>query len=182
MAGGPLRLGRQRPSGAEAAYAELHCHSHMSFLDGASAPEELVARAQHLGLSALALTDHASFGGVVRFARAAAAVGLPTVFGAELTLVGWDEPEVPPRRTGLPDPPGTHLVVLARDPEGYRRLSRLLAEAHLAGQDRLGPRCHLADLAEAHGGHWMVLTGCRKGPLARALEAGGPALARRRVA
>ncbi|WP_282436789.1 error-prone DNA polymerase [Aciditerrimonas ferrireducens] len=182
VAGGPLRLGRQRPSGAEAAYAELHCHSHMSFLDGASAPEELVARAQHLGLSALALTDHASFGGVVRFARAAAAVGLPTVFGAELTLVGWDEPEVPPRRTGLPDPPGTHLVVLARDPEGYRRLSRLLAEAHLAGQDRLGPRCHLADLAEAHGGHWMVLTGCRKGPLARALEAGGPALARRRLA
>mgnify|MGYP000214853849 CR=1 FL=1 len=52
-------------------YAELHCHSHFSFLDGASSPDELVAEAVRLGLSALALTDHDGFYGVVRFAEAA---------------------------------------------------------------------------------------------------------------
>jgi error-prone DNA polymerase len=199
VAGGHLRLSsaappdpaRTRPARLRTpgpVYAELHCHSHMSFLDGASSPEELVAEAHRLGLSALALTDHASLGGVVRFARAAASLGLPTVFGAELTLVGGETPvgrgtpTTPPVRTGLPDPPGTHLVVLARDPEGYRRLSRLLSQAHLAGEDHQGPRCQLADLAAAHEGHWMVLTGCRKGPLAQALQSGGPCLARRRLA
>lgn len=67
-------------------YAELHCHSNFSFLDGASHPEELVEEAVRLGLTALAVTDHDGFYGVVRFAEAAAAHGLPTVFGAELSL------------------------------------------------------------------------------------------------
>ena len=67
-------------------YAELHCHSNFSFLDGASHPEELATEAARLGLEALALTDHDGFYGVVRFAEAARAVGLPTVFGAEITL------------------------------------------------------------------------------------------------
>ena len=40
-----------------AAYAELHCHTHFSFLDGASAPDELVARAVELGMSGLAVTE-----------------------------------------------------------------------------------------------------------------------------
>ena len=95
------------------AYAELHAHSGFSFLDGSSDPEELVAEAHRLGLAALALTDHHGFYGVVRFAEAARAIGLPTVFGTEVTLA----PAGP--RTGEPDPSGTHLVVLARDPEGY---------------------------------------------------------------
>src|SRR5690606_17877547 len=64
-------------------YAELHCHSNFSFLDGASHPEELVEEAARLGLDALALTDHDGFYGVVRFAEAAREVGVPTVFGAE---------------------------------------------------------------------------------------------------
>ncbi len=67
-------------------YAELHCHSNFSFLDGASHPEELVTEAARIGLEALALTDHNGFYGVVRFAEAARDVGLRTVFGAELTL------------------------------------------------------------------------------------------------
>jgi error-prone DNA polymerase len=52
-------------------YAELHAHSNFSFLDGASHPEELVAEASRLGLSALALTDHDGLYGAVRFAEAA---------------------------------------------------------------------------------------------------------------
>ena len=96
---------------------------------------DLVAEAARLGLDALALTDHDGFYGVVRFAEAAKEVGMPTVFGAELTLAGHGTgfaAKAAPR-TGTPDPPGSHLVVIARDPAGYARLARALTEGHLAG-------------------------------------------------
>jgi error-prone DNA polymerase len=157
-------------------YAELHAHSGFSFLDGASDPEELVAEAHRLGLRALALTDHDGFYGVVRFAEAARVVGLPTVFGAEVTLSPGARP-----RTGEPDPVGEHLVVLARDPEGYARLATALADAHLSGGEKGKPVTTLAALAARHGGHWRVLTGCRKGAVAAALVAEGPAAARRQL-
>src|SRR5436305_9451853 len=99
-------------------YAELHCHSNFSFLDGASHPEELVEEAVRLGLDALALTDHDGMYGVVRFAEAAAALGLPTVFGSELSL-GLTRPQ-----NGVADPEGRHVLVLARDTEGYGRSCR----------------------------------------------------------
>nr|WP_232541780.1 error-prone DNA polymerase [Nocardia bovistercoris] len=67
-------------------YAELHAHSAYSFLDGASQPEAMVEEAVRLGLEAIALTDHDGFYGTVRFAEAAAEWGMPTVFGAELSL------------------------------------------------------------------------------------------------
>jgi error-prone DNA polymerase len=154
-------------------YAELHCHSNFSFGDGAAHPEELAEEAVRLGLDALAVTDHDGFYGVVRFADAARAVGLPTVFGVELTL---DGPLVPP--LGDPDPPGEQLVVLARDPEGYARLARAITLAQLAGQ-KGAPQIGLDLLAEHAGGRWAVLTGCRKGPLAAALAREGPAAAGR---
>ncbi len=156
------------------AYAELHAHSNFSFLDGASHPEELVAAAVRLGLHALALTDHNGLYGVVRFAEAARAFGLPTVFGAELTITGAGVSHV---RTGVPDPDGSHLVILARDPEGYARLSRVIAEAHLAGGEKGKPIITLDALSDHHQGHWQILTGCRKGALATALTDGGPTAA-----
>src|SRR5579875_1016740 len=91
-------------------YAELHCHSNFSFLDGASHPEELVEEAARLGLEALALTDHDGMYGVVRFAEAAERVGMPTIFGAEITL------NLAHNQQGIADPEGSHLLVLARDP------------------------------------------------------------------
>lgn len=72
-------------------YAELHCHSSYSFLDGVSDPDDLVRRASELGYSGLAITDSDGVYGVVRFARAAEELGIPTVYGAELTL-HLDEP------------------------------------------------------------------------------------------
>ena len=157
------------------AYAELHAHSGFSFLDGSSDPEELVAEADRRGLAALALTDHHGFYGVVRFAEAARATGLQTVFGTEVTLA----PAGP--RTGEPDPSGTHLVVLARDPEGYARLSTALAEAHLEGGEKGRPVFTLDALAAAARDHWLVLTGCRKGAVAAALMEAGPRAASREV-
>ena len=156
----------QRPSSA-VPYAELHAHSAYSFLDGASTPEELVEEAVRLDLRAIALTDHDGLYGVVRFAEAARELEMATVFGAELSLGGGD-------RTEDPDPPGPHLLVLARGPEGYRRLSRELARAHLAGGEKGKLRYDYDALSEAAGGHWHILTGCRKGHVRQALTTGGP--------
>ncbi|OBI31347.1 error-prone DNA polymerase, partial [Mycobacterium sp. E2238] len=172
----PKRGTYRPPDDARAArssipYAELHAHSAFSFLDGASTPEELVEEAARLGLRALALTDHDGLYGAVRFAEAAAELELRTVFGAELSLG-------PGARTETPDPPGPHLLVLARGPEGYRRLSRQLAAAHLAGGEKGKPRYDLDALTEAAGGHWHILTGCRKGHVRQALSQGPDAAGR----
>ncbi len=174
-----------RPVRSSVAYAELHAHSAFSFLDGASTPEELVEEAARLDLRALALTDHDGLYGAVRFAEAAAELDIRTVFGAELSL------GCPSRqggdigvgaRTEVADPPGPHLLVLARGPEGYRRLSRQLAAAHLAGGEKGKPRYDVDTLTEAAGGHWHILTGCRKGQVRQALSDGGPDAAERALA
>ncbi len=157
-------------------YAELHCHSSFSFLDGASDPEKLVEESARLGHEALAITDHNGFYGVVRFAEAARAVGLPTVFGAELTVDKLDISQA------QPDPDGTHLLVLARDPKGYAALARVISEAQLAGE-KGAPRFSMSSLDRwlepGEEDHWLVLTGCRKGAVPRALEREGPAAAAR---
>src|SRR5580658_1916682 len=135
-----------RRAGAGVPYAELHCHSNFSFLDGASHPEELVEEAARLGLGALAVTDHDGMYGVVRFAEAAATAGLPTVFGAEVTL------GLTRGQAGVPDPEGTHLVVLARDPTGYARLCKALSVAHLLGREKGRPQVDLPLLAAIGAG------------------------------
>src|SRR5438309_11872551 len=96
-------------------YAELHCHSAFSLLDGAALPEVLVARAKELGLAALALTDHDELGAQVRFAIAAMDIELPAIVGAELTVA-------------VPHAGGqliTHLPLLAETREGYANRSTL---------------------------------------------------------
>ncbi|MFR9731490.1 error-prone DNA polymerase [Saccharopolyspora sp. MS10] len=163
--------GGGEPAPAEVPYAELHAHSHFSFLDGASYPEELVAEAARLGLEAVALTDHDGMYGVVRFAEAAAEHGVRTLFGSELSL-GPDGARAT-ARTGEPDPPDQHLLVLARDPEGYGRLCRAITAAQLRGGEKGRPHYDLAELAAEADGHWVVLTGCRKGAVRSAWELGG---------
>jgi error-prone DNA polymerase len=163
---------------AEAAvpYAELHAHSGFSFLDGASEPEALVAEAARLGLEALALTDHDGLYGVVRLAQAAKGSGLRTVFGAELSLAA-DRFE----RSGVNDPVGAHLLLLARDAEGYRSLSKAIGDAHLLGDGKGRAVYDLEELASRAAGRWVVLTGCRKGLVPAALTSGGQAAARREL-
>jgi error-prone DNA polymerase len=109
-------------------YAELHCKTNFSFLEGASHPEELVARAAELGYAALAITDRNSLAGVVRAHVAAKALspalsqrereqngavpfssGLKLLIGAEITPVD-----------------ASPVVLWATDRAGYGRLSRLI--------------------------------------------------------
>ncbi|MEY2900156.1 MAG: hypothetical protein RL247_322 [Actinomycetota bacterium] len=138
-------------------YAELHLHSSFSFLDGVSAPEKLVETAHSLGLKGLALTDHNGLYGAVRFAEAAAVHQMPTIFGAELSL------NTAQSRTEGEDPPGEHLLVLARAEEGYHALSQALTEAHLSADEKGTLRCDLDTLADIGRDKWVILTGCRKG-------------------
>jgi error-prone DNA polymerase len=169
----PARPAPRRGKDRAAPWAELHCHSSYSFLDGVATPAELVTEAARLGVEVLALTDHDGMYGVPQFAQAAArlretGVALGTVFGAELSI------GLSAGQTGVPDPEGRHLLVLARDPEGYARLCAAISAAQLAGGAKGRPVYDTDALAGAHGGHWVVLTGCRKGPVPAALAAGGP--------
>jgi len=154
-------------------YAELHAHSSFSFLDGASSPESLVEEAARLGLHGLALADHDGFYGIVRMAEAAAAQKMlngstpATIFGAELSL-GLRTPQ-----NGIADPEGSHLLVLARQKEGYHRLAGALTHAQLTGDEKGRPLYDLELLSEQAGGQWMVLTGCRKGTVRQALTRAG---------
>ena len=90
-------------------YAELHCRTNFSFLEGASHPDELVNRAAELGLAALAITDRNSVAGVVRAHVAAKQAGLKLIIGAEIT-----PDDAPP------------VILLATDRAAYGRLSTLI--------------------------------------------------------
>ena len=168
----------ERPQ-AVVPYAELHAHTSYSFLDGASAPEELVEEAERLGLHALAVTDHDGLYGIVRFAEAAEHRQVKTVFGAELSL------DLPAPQKGNADPAGQHLLVLARQEEGYHRLAGAITHAQLRGAEKGRPVYDLRELAERSGGaadpRWAVLTGCRKGAVRQAYASEGAAGAAREL-
>ena len=129
-------------------YVELHCHSAYSFLDGASLPEELAARAAELGYQALALTDHDAVHGSLEFAHAAKSLGVRPITGAELTLA---------------TEPRAHVTVLCETPQGYANICRLLTIAY--ARDRLDPALDPGLLEEYQGG-LVCLSGCARCGLA----------------
>jgi len=134
------------------AYVELHAHSAYSFLDGASQPEELAARAAELGYPAFALTDHDGLYGSLEFAHAAKHFGVRPITGAEVTLDAG------------------HVTLLVESSRGYANLCRLLTAAHAhtrPGERRepVPPSLDRALLAELHEG-LVCLSGCARDGLA----------------
>lgn len=115
-------------------YAELHCKSNFTFLEGASHADELVAQACALGYHALAITDRNSLAGVVRAYTATKDHPLKLVIGAEITLQ-----DAPP------------VVLWATDRAAYGRLSRLITVGRRRAEKG---SCELrfVDLAELHEG------------------------------
>jgi DNA polymerase III alpha subunit len=187
------------------AYCELHAHSNFSFLDGASHPEDLVARAALLSMPALAITDHAGLYSAVRLWKAAAQTETPAareaglvpvrpIMGVELAIPRDERELVAARRgrklndsirgvrasRGWPGElhagpaPGDHLVLLARDPDGYSALSRLISRGHLAGEKQFPvfERSLIEAALDDARGHLVGLTGCRNGEVPRRLLAG----------
>ncbi|MBH9552660.1 error-prone DNA polymerase [Inhella gelatinilytica] len=135
-AGFPPQLGQQTPT----AYAELQCRSHFSFLRGASAPEELVQRAQAQGYAALALTDECSLAGVVR-----AHVALKRLVAEWRERAPERDPElelphlilgsqfaVHDDEADADTPPAFTLVALACQREGYGQLSQFITDLRRA--------------------------------------------------
>ncbi len=114
-------------------YAELHCHSAYSFLDGASLPDELAQRAGELGYTALALTDHNSVCGSMELAQAAPEHGVRAIQGAEVDVLCGQGPS-------------HHLTLLVRDGHGWSNLCRILTLAHAHTREGGSRR----DLGEAH--------------------------------
>src|SRR3954452_11625697 len=130
-------------------YVELHAHSAYSFLDGASQPEELAARAAELGYTALALTDHDGVYGSLEFAHAAKHFGVRPITGAEMTLEG-----------------GAHVTLLVEDARGYSNLCRLLTVAHAHTRDNttrdpMPPALDQMVLEELNEG-LVCLSGCAR--------------------
>jgi DNA polymerase III alpha subunit len=186
-------------------YSELHAHSNFSFLDGASHPEELIARAAMLAMPALAITDHAGLYAAVRIwkaaretetdaARHAGLSPVRPIVGLELTIPRTEDELRLARRgrklnlplrgeqasRGWPGEyhagpmPGDHLVLLARDVDGYTALSRLASRGHLAGEKQFPvfERALVQAALDDARGHLVGLSGCRNGEIPRLLLAG----------
>ena len=152
-------------------YAELHCHSNFSFLDGAAHPEELAAMAAMRGVGALAITDHNGLYGMVRFDSAARKAGVKPLIGCELTLealpgVKTPDPELlVDRRDTAPvrkrEQGRHHLTLLVADNAGFRNLCRLLSHANLAAR-RKGRAAANWELLAEHASGLIALSGCKR--------------------
>jgi error-prone DNA polymerase len=103
-------------------YAELQCHTHFSFLRGASAPEQLVERAHQLGYNALAITDECSLAGVVRAHVAAKELELPLLIGSQMVVTPED------------GSPSFRLIILAMNRNGYGNLSELITVGRMRAE------------------------------------------------
>src|SRR5256886_1693619 len=136
-----------------AGWVELHTHSNYDFADGAPDADGLADAGVEQGLEALALTDTNGLYGAVRFANAAKERGLRPIFGAELQL----------QEMG-------HVVLIARDRQGWTSLCRTISAAQLAGE-KTKPQATFELLAENAAG-LFALTGCAHGAVPRAVRAG----------
>jgi error-prone DNA polymerase len=146
-----------------APYVELHCHSALSLLDGASLPEALAEQAAILGYDGLAITDHDELGGVVRFGTACVEAGIRGILGAELTVL------VPDTRTAREARP-THLTLLAETREGYNNISSLITRARM-DTPRGAPAVPWSLVAQ-HADGVTALTGCPRGWVPQLLAEG----------
>lgn len=134
-------------------YAELHCSSNFSFLEGASHPEELIARAAALGYHAIAITDRDGLYAAVRLQESSQEHGIKPIFGARLTLEDQ-----------------SYLTLLATSAEGYQNLSQLITTGRRArpkGESVVGWH----DL-ERYARDLIVLSGGPRGSISQALLRG----------
>jgi DNA polymerase-3 subunit alpha len=149
-------------------FVHLHCHSEYSLLDGANRIDRLVGRAVELGMPALAITDHGNLHGAWGFQEKARKKKLRPIIGMEAYVSYGDR-----RQKERPaDAPAeyAHLVVLARDLEGYHNLVRLSSRGYTEGFYRKPRIDH--ELLEEHAAGLVVLSACLSGEVAKNLALG----------
>lgn len=135
-------------------FVELICRSYFSFLEGTTAPEQLVRTAAQLGMRALALVDRNGLYGATAFYRTCQEFGIRPIIGAQVTLEGHDE-----------------IILLCRNLTGYQKLSQLLTAAH-RGRAKGDPLVRMHQLAGLGGGDLICLLGGTFGVLPRILASG----------
>jgi DNA polymerase-3 subunit alpha len=143
-------------------FVHLHCHSEYSLLDGANKLAALVDRAVELGMPALALTDHGNLHGAYHFYETARAKGIRPIIGCEAYVAFGDH-----RSKEKPaDAPQdyAHLVLLARDLEGYHNLVKLVSIGQVEGFYRRPRIDH--QVLEGHAAGLLALSACMSGELA----------------
>lgn len=146
-------------------FVHLHVHTEYSLLDGAARIDALVERAKELGMTALAITDHANLYGAVPFYKACTENQIKPIIGMELYVI---EGNLQDRVRNAP-PPG-HLIVLAENEAGYRNLLKLATIANTDGNYMI-PRLNKEVLAR-HAEGLIALSGCQHGEVAQLLLAG----------
>ena len=157
-------------------YVELHARSAFSFLEGASLPEVLMARAAALDMPAMALLDRNGLYGAPRFHLAGRRAAVRAHIGAEIAVrdfPGANERLRPPEWLphAVPAEP-VRLALLAETQQGYQNLSRLVTRFKLREPTKAEGAALVHDVAE-HAAGLVCLTGGDEGPLAAALNAGG---------
>ncbi|BCG58479.1 DNA polymerase III subunit alpha [Paenibacillus sp. URB8-2] len=138
-------------------FVHLHVHSEYSLLDGAARIADLVRRAGEHGMKSLALTDHGVMYGAIPFYKACKERGIKPIIGCETYLTAGSRRE----RGSRKDQPIYHLILLAKNEEGYRNLMRLVSIGHLEGH-HYKPRIDLEALA-AHAEGLICLSACLGG-------------------
>jgi DNA polymerase III subunit alpha len=152
-------------------FVHLHTHSEYSLLDGANRLSDLIRRTQELEMPALALTDHGCMYGAWEFHQSAQKAGIKPILGMEAYVAPGDRRVKTAARTGdgRPEDKYYHLVLLARDLEGYRNLVRLTSIGYLEGFYHR-PRIDREVLAQ-HSRGLIVTSACMAGEVARHLSA-----------
>ncbi|MBT8335485.1 MAG: DNA polymerase III subunit alpha, partial [Gemmatimonadetes bacterium] len=148
-------------------FVHLHTHSEYSLLDGANRIGDLVRRAAEFEMPGLALTDHGCMFGAWTFQKAAKAAGVKPILGMEAYVAPGDRRDR--SRSGQGEKAYYHLVLLARDREGYRNLVKLSSLGYTEGFYHK-PRVD-RELLRAHGEGLIVSSACLAGEVARHLMA-----------
>ncbi|MYA42914.1 MAG: DNA polymerase III subunit alpha [Gemmatimonadetes bacterium] len=149
-------------------FVHLHTHSEYSLLDGANRLKDLVRKACEFEMPALALTDHGCMYGAWTFQKLARKDGVKPIIGMEAYVAPGDRRER--ARSGQGGKAHYHLVLLARDAEGYRNLIKLSSIGYTEGF-YYRPRLDREILAR-HSNGLIVTSACMAGELARHLNAG----------
>ena len=146
-------------------FTHLHVHTEYSMLDGISRIPDLVAQTKELGMEALAITDHGTFYGVVDFYSACKEAGIKPIIGCEVYVAHGSHRD----KTSSERSPN-HLVVLARNQQGYLNLMQLMTIAHVDGF-HYKPRID-KELLKKYGEGLVVLSGCPSAEVPRLIADG----------
>jgi DNA polymerase-3 subunit alpha len=161
-------------------YVGLHVHTHYSLFDGIATPQEYVDRAQELGMPALAITDHGSLSGHREMYRAAKEKGIKPILGIEgyITEDRFDHRDKD-ERTGPLDLVYNHIILLAKNKKGLENLNKLNEIAWTEGFFKK-PRIDY-EVLEKYKEGIIVSSACPSGVLAKAIEAGELAVAKKHI-